>query len=278
MIACNIAFWVLPLLLLAVVKWTLPHPAVRALIYRLMEGVYHKCVAGNSWVLDHLSGCQLDINDLDLDPKRSYLVVSNHVSWADILILHKIFNYRIPMLKTVVKHQLLYLPIIGLVVWGFEYPMMRRYSKDFLDKHPEKKGEDRERLRKSIRGFKETPTCLLNFAEGTRITPAKQHKDSGEYRYLLRPKSGGLSFMMEAVEGYVEDLVDVTIVYESATMNFWDFISGRNPKATIRLKHHPVLDIVTMGDNPQAPIHEKVRLWLSQIWHEKDEFISRHYG
>ena len=34
-----------------------------------------------------------------LSPKDWYLVISNHQSWVDILVLQRIFNRKIPFLK-----------------------------------------------------------------------------------------------------------------------------------------------------------------------------------
>ena len=43
-----------------------------------------------------------------------YLLISNHLSWADIVVLCCVFKDRIPMPKFFLKQQLLYVPFIGL--------------------------------------------------------------------------------------------------------------------------------------------------------------------
>jgi 1-acyl-sn-glycerol-3-phosphate acyltransferase len=43
----------------------------------------------------------------DLSPTNWYLVFSNHQSWADIIILQRVLNRKIPMLKFFIKQQLI---------------------------------------------------------------------------------------------------------------------------------------------------------------------------
>jgi len=75
--------------------------------------------------------------------KGKYFLICNHQSWIDILTIYKIFGDRIPFLVFFVKKQLLWsLPIIGWACWAIGFPCMHRYSKSYLKKHPEKKGQD----------------------------------------------------------------------------------------------------------------------------------------
>ena len=55
-----------------------------------------------------------------MKPGGWYLVISNHRTWADILVLQKVFNHRIPFLKFFLKQQLIWLPVAGQVRWAMD--------------------------------------------------------------------------------------------------------------------------------------------------------------
>ena len=59
-----------------------------------------------------------------------YLVLSNHRSWVDILVLQSVFRGRIPFLKFFLKQQLIWVPLLGLAWWALDFPFMRRHSAD----------------------------------------------------------------------------------------------------------------------------------------------------
>ena len=58
------------------------------------------------------------------------------------------------MLKFFIKQQLIYVPVIGIAWWALDFPIMKRYSREYLKKHPEDKGKDLEATRKACEKFK----------------------------------------------------------------------------------------------------------------------------
>src|SRR5690554_8058821 len=92
---------------------------------------------------------------IKLDKKCCYIVISNHQSWVDILVLQHALNGRIPLLKFFLKQELIKVPIMGAAWWALDFPFMKRYSKAYLEKHPEKKGQDIETTRKACEKFKQ---------------------------------------------------------------------------------------------------------------------------
>ena len=56
-----------------------------------------------------------------LDPRRWYVVSSNHQSWVDIFVLQEVLGDRIPLLKFMLKRELLLVPFIGLAWWALEH-------------------------------------------------------------------------------------------------------------------------------------------------------------
>jgi 1-acyl-sn-glycerol-3-phosphate acyltransferase len=57
-----------------------------------------------------------------------YLVVANHQTWSDILVLQDALVGRIPPLKFFVKRELLWLPMAGHCMWLLDFPFLRRFG------------------------------------------------------------------------------------------------------------------------------------------------------
>ena len=77
----------------------------------------------------------------ELDPDKSYLLISNHQSIIDILLVADIFHRRAPFPRFFLKRELLWVPVIGLGCWGMEMPFMKRHSKEALRANPALKRE-----------------------------------------------------------------------------------------------------------------------------------------
>ena len=129
----------------------------------------------------------------------SYLVVSNHQSWVDIPALIQTLNRRTPFFKFFLKKELIWVPFLGLAWWALDYPFMKRYSKAFLAKHPELQGKDLEITKAACELFKRQPVTVVNYLEGTRFTPAKRQQQGSPFQHLLKPKAGGVAFVLAAM-------------------------------------------------------------------------------
>ena len=145
----------------------------------------------------------------DLRGDTSYLVVSNHQSWVDIPALIQTLNRRTPFFKFFLKKELIWVPLLGLAWWGLDYPFMKRYSKAFLDKHPHLKGQDLAITKAACELFKRQPVTVVNYLEGTRFTEAKRQEQQSPYRYLLKPKAGGVAFVVGAMGEAIEFAIDL---------------------------------------------------------------------
>jgi len=152
------------------------------------------------------------ISGLDrLSRKDWYLVLANHQSWADILVLQNVFNRKIPFIKFFLKKELIYVPVIGLCWWALDFPFMKRYSKAFLQRNPHLQGKDIETTRKACRKFRFKPAAIMNFVEGTRFTREKHDKQQEPYQNMLKPKAGGAAFVLGAMVGQLHKILDITI-------------------------------------------------------------------
>ncbi|MDH3931760.1 MAG: acetyltransferase, partial [Chromatiales bacterium] len=173
----NVVFWFIPIVIVGLAKLLVPASAWRDLMSRWLSALGENWISCNGLILALTQSIEWDVEgNTGLARRGWYLVVSNHQSWVDILVLQKVFNRRIPFLKFFIKQQLIWVPFLGLAWWAMDMPFMRRFSREYLAKHPEMKGKDLEATRQACEKFERIPTSIINFVEGTRVTPAKQRE------------------------------------------------------------------------------------------------------
>lgn len=220
---------------------------------------------------------KFDIQGLDnLNQNEWYLIICNHQTWADIIILQSVLNRKIPSPKFFIKKELLWtLPFAGLAAWFLNFPFMSRHSKEFLAKHPEQKYKDIEATKKSCEKFKNIPTTVINFIEGTRFTAEKHEKQQSPYQYLLRPRAGGIGFALTVMGEYFHQILNVTIVYPRETATMWDYIRGKIKKITIRVETIPITKDLLGDYENDRQYRVKFQNWINQLWQDKDELIKK---
>ena len=206
----------------------------------------------------------------------SYLTVSNHQSWVDIPALMEALNRRTPFFKFFLKRELIWVPLLGLAWWGLDYPFMKRYSKAFLAKHPELKGKDLEITKAACELYKRQPVNVVNYLEGTRFTPAKHAEQQSPYRHLLKPRAGGIAFVLAAMGEQLDALLDVTIVYPGdKAPGFWDLLNGSIERVIVDIQVRELDPQWWAGDYENDPdFRQAVQGWVNGLWAEKDERIG----
>ncbi len=271
----NTFFWTAPLFVLALVKFLIPITAVQRVLSAILNSIAVAWIACNSAIHFLTKRIEWQVEgDIALKKDEWYLVIANHQSWADIFVLQHVFNYRIPLLKFFLKHELIYVPILGLAWWALDFPFMRRFTKSFLAKHPEMKGKDAETTRQACEKFRHMPIAVMNFVEGTRFTDEKQQRQNSPYLHLLKPKAGGIGLVLSAMGDQLHTMVDVTIVYDRAHVSFWDFIGGRVHRVRVHIRQLPITSDL-LGDYDNDPVYRaQFQTWLNGIWQDKDFRIS----
>ncbi len=96
----------------------------------------------------------------------------------------------------------------------------------------------------------------MNFLEGTRFTPEKQQQQQSPFQHLLKPKAGGISFVLNAMGEHLHKLLDVTIYYPKGTPTFWDYISGKVHDIKVRVRVLPI-DHQLIGDYEDPEFRER---------------------
>ncbi|MFO7987950.1 MAG: acyltransferase [Thermodesulfobacteriota bacterium] len=270
----NTILLTVPLILVSLLKFILPFRPVVVILDRILMAIAGLWIHINSLTTDLFCNIDWDIRGLDkLNPREWYLVLSNHQSWVDILVLQKILHTKIPMLKFFLKKELIWVPFLGLAWWALDFPFMKRYSKQFLAQNPHLKGKDLESTRKACQKFKHTPVSIMNFVEGTRYTPEKAKTSA--FSHLLTPRAGGIAFVLGSMGQCLNHIIDVTIVYPGRVPSFWSFISGKTRKIIVDFQ---LLEVGwhIKGDYFNDPVfRERFCEWLNQLWLDKDQKIDR---
>lgn len=267
-LATNTLVLVASMIPVALVKLLLPTKAVRRVCDRVLMAIAALWIDINTFWLRTVNPGQWDVQGAEgLDPRGWYLVASNHQSWVDIVVLQRVFNRRIPMLKFFTKKELIYVPVIGFAWWALDFPFMQR-------KGGTSARADLEAGRKACAKFRLVPTSVISFVEGTRFTAAKHAKQQSSFRHLLKPKVGGLGMALESLGDAFTGFLDVTIVYPQGTPTFTDAMAGRLGQVVVRAHLRSIPSDVLPTPGEPAP-RAAVQTWVNGLWQEKDQEIER---
>lgn len=219
------------------------------------------------WEIDGAEGLRRDAH---------YLVISNHVSWVDIFAVMRALHHRAPFIRFFIKSTLRWAPIVGQAAWALDFPFMRRYSAEYLKAHPEKRGRDLETTRIACRRYRDIPVSIVNYVEGTRLTRAKHEEQQSPYRYLLRPRVGGIGFVLASFAEQLDSLLDITIVYPRRELTMLDLIMNRVPWIRVVVRRIEVpRELCNDAIAQRGDARERFKQWVEHIWREKDETIGR---
>lgn len=267
-LAANVVAFCSGMVPVALLKLALPIGALRRGTDRTLNSLAEGWIAVNGWWMALVQRHRWDVSGLEgLRRKGWYLVSSNHQSWVDILVLQKVFHRRVPFLKFFLKRQLIYVPIIGLAWWALDFPFMKRGTGS--------RKADLAAARKACEKFRQIPTSVMNFLEGTRFSRAKHDAQQSPYRHLLKPKIGGLATAIGAMGERFDALLDVTIVYPGGVPSFWDLLSGKVRQVVVRVHERSIPPDLLGGDYEGDPaFRARMQAWVKAMWAEKDARID----
>lgn len=270
----NTIFWTVPILVFSIVK-LIPVAIVQKICSYILDNCATAWISVNNVVESIFHPVRIHITgDQTFSEQEWYMVIANHQSWVDILILQRVFNRKIPFLKFFLKQELIYVPILGLAWWALDFPFMRRYSSAELRKNPKLKGKDIEITRKACEKFKTKPVSVMNFVEGTRFSNAKHHKQQSPFKHLLKPKAGGMAFALSAMGEHINTLVDVTIYYPEQVPSYWQYICGALKGVHVHI-HVSDIPHSMRGDYLQdREFKIDFQEQLNQLWLKKDQQLQ----
>lgn len=272
----NLALWALLVTLLGLIKLLLPVPALTSLLNLCMNGIVGLFGLISVRIIRLCNKVEWDCQvDGTLSRHDWCLMLPNHLSWLDIILLIDLAAGKIPAPKFFLKRELIWMPFIGLACWALDMPFMRRYSRDFLAKNPHLKGKDIDTTRKSCEKFQQCPTTVINFVEGSRFTAQKHQQRKSPYTNLLPPKAGGIAFTLAAMGELFTQILDVTILYPNNSQRpMLDMLSGRLNKVVIRVDVLPVDEKVIGDYYNDADFRARFQQWLNSLWQRKDKLID----
>lgn len=272
----NTLVHVLVLLMVALVKALIRTRTMRRICDRVLMSIAESWIAVNTAMIRGLTRLRIVVEwSATLSHTGHYLVLANHQSWVDIPVLQAVFNRRIPLLRFFLKSQLMWVPLLGLAWWALDFPFMKRYSRKQLAKHPELAGRDIETTRGACERFRGVPISVLNFVEGTRLTALKHDRQQSPYRHLLRPKAGGVAFVLEAMGDALHSVLDVTIAYPHGSPTFADLFADRIPEVRVHVRQREIPAELLRGDYQNDPAARvRAQAWINSLWVEKDECLA----
>lgn len=280
LLAANTVLHVVPLLVVAVVKALLPFDRLRTASNPVLTGLAESWIGVNNWIVGRFFRTRIDVQeDVALQRDGHYLVLANHQSWVDIVVLQKVFNRRIPLLRFFLKRQLIWVPLLGLAWWALDFPFMGRHTPKQITRRPALARRDIEATRRACEKFREIPVAIMNFVEGTRFTPAKHARQGGPYQHLLKPKAGGVAFVLDAMGEGLHAILDVTIAYPGGRPSMVDLIAGRVPAIRVHVRQRSIPAELLHGDyqNDRA-FRVRFQQWMNGLWEQKDEDVARLLG
>ncbi|VTP16401.1 putative acyltransferase YihG [Phytobacter ursingii] len=269
-------FCSVPIIIAGIIKLLMPIPVLWRAISAFCNFMMYCWCEGLAWLLQLNPHLQWDIQGLEgLNKKNWYLLICNHHSWADIVVLCVLFRKHIPMNKYFLKQQLAWVPFIGLACWALDMPFMRRYSRGYLIRHPERRGKDVETTRRSCEKFRLHPTTIVNFVEGSRFTDEKRIETRSAFNNLLPPKAAGIAMALGVLGKQFDKLLDVTLCYpENDKKPFFDMLSGKLTRIVVRVNLLPVNDDLHGDYVNDKNFKRGFQQWLNALWSEKDQQID----
>lgn len=267
----------IPLVPAAVVKLTLPAGRARDRATAAVLGIAKTWARIINAIILGISGTRLTYQQLMADdPNGRYVLISNHQCWADVMLLIAAIDPRLPFPRYFIKEQLRWLPVVGLAAWALDFPFMKRHSRAAIEKNPGLRDEDMNTVRRACQVFRDLPVSLVNYAEGTRATPAKRAAADSPYQTLLPPKAGGTAFAVNAMRDVLDGILDMSVAYvDTPNPSFWDLVCGRIPEVAIRVRYLAVPADLAAGDYVADPDYRaRFKAWLDELWAGKDTDIT----
>ena len=256
----------IPLYVLGMIRLIVPISSFRRWLAYPMDVVIDVWVSSFRWVIRI---CRLIDIEVALPPqlqdRRNWqVIVCNHQSWVDIVILQVSFRDVAPVLKFFTKHELIWVPFVGLAMWFLGFPYVYR-AKSTGSGLTEMQRETNETvLKRAGRRFLDKPVAVINFVEGTRFTPAKRDTRDSPYSHLLRPRRGGLLQTLVVLEDRVETVLNATIQYQGKVPGFWDLLCGQTAGVQLVVEEIP---------KPSTD-QETLTNWLNELWKDKDRRLG----
>ncbi|KAL6121562.1 hypothetical protein NUSPORA_01508 [Nucleospora cyclopteri] len=189
--------------------------------------------------------------------KYRNIIISNHSSVIDILILNNLFNCS-KKLKYIYKKELRYIPIFGQIVYLVEFLKLSRNYK-----------EDKQAINEFIERIKLIPIYLIMFVEGTRITNENKKESTKfciskgitPFNNVLCPRYKGFELLTS--KKVFNNVIDVTVIYDTIPSLIYFIFSPNKFNIQVFCKTYKINQVKDSKE------------FLMERFREKDELIGR---
>lgn len=266
------------LMLGGLLKLIFPIKIIHKAIYHPMHFVYRLWALNNFLIMSLFNKVTWTIKgNENLSKNAWYLLIANHQSWLDIFVLSNFARTHIPEPKYFLKDSLKKVPFIGMGCWALDMPFMKRYSKSYLKKHPHLIGTDIETTKRSCKKFKDTPTTIINFVEGTRFTPEKHQAQNNHFQHLLSPKAGGIAFTLATMGEQFDKILNITLVYPQNNGHIMkDMLKGRLKEVVIDIEQIDNIEQLRGNYSEDIQYKKTFHRWLTELWQSNDTKINSY--
>lgn len=232
---------------------------------------------------EHISRIDLEITGDSLRGRESALIICNHRSWMDTIVLY-ILARHVGLhgdVKFFAKKSLLAVPVYGLA--GAILSVVIFISRNF--------GKANRRLDKTFAMLTDPkrrwPFWMISYLEGTRRTQPKleaaqafaKQRDLTPLNHILQPRTKGFVASVQALRGDVGAVYDFTIGYQEADdesrdmvpnfpKQFFTTTTGRR-KIRVHQRRFPIEDL------PEED--EDIKVWAYKLFEDKDNLLDTFY-
>ena len=106
----NTLFWAIPILFFGLIK-LIPLKIIDKICSYITDNCASAWIYGNTLTEKILHPVTFEITgDTNFDRKQWYMVIANHQSWVDILVLQRILNGKIPFFEIFSKTRIIICP------------------------------------------------------------------------------------------------------------------------------------------------------------------------
>lgn len=271
----NTIFWTTILFVITLPKLALPIKSLQRMFTRISIMLANNWICVNNLNLRLVNRVRWDIQWASgLKRNAWYLLVANHQSWVDILVLQRAMFRKAPFLKFFLKKSLLWVPLLGQAWWVLDFPFLNRADKAKRGRKRRKRHRDLGAIDRSCQKFKLAPVTVMVFAEGTRHTAAKHHRQRSPYVHLLRPKAGGIARTIQAMGEHLDSILNVTIAYPQGVKTFWRFLCSKHEVIKVKVEKVALPSLPFGKGGHEVATQASLQEWMNGLWGEKDRLLG----
>mmetsp|Transcript_10043 Transcript_10043/g.18107 ORF Transcript_10043/g.18107 Transcript_10043/m.18107 type:complete len:360 (-) Transcript_10043:324-1403(-) len=229
--------------------------------------------------LELFGGLTLDIRGDQFIPNESCLLICNHRSWVDTIIIYSISRQVSShgALKFLAKKPLLLFPIYGFAGYILHVVL-------FITRSANRAVIELKHAFESLKTDR-IPFWMISYLEGTRRTPEKlqqaqefaRERDLPVLRHVLQPRVKGFVNMVTELRSVTPAVYDITIGYEdskdgsgeplpSFTSLLLDYCGGKSRVVKVLQRRIP-MENVPENEND-------AKMFVYNLYKEKDELLD----